>query len=93
MTDIDYDYTTDHFLTIYCNSDNEQSDSDTDNEQTNCFTSSVCYTEMRANLKFERFCQSCQNAFLTYFTRQLHIISNSCFLARKKIRECQDLIS
>ena len=78
-TDADFDYRTDDFLEIYYNSD---SDSDNDNgndEQTNCFSSSVCYTEMRANLIFKRFCLSCQNTFLIYFIRKLHIISNDSF--------------
>ena len=76
-TNIDFDYETDNFLEVYYNTDNgSDSDSDSD-EQTNCFTSSVWYSKIRANMMFERFCESCQNVFLVYFARKLHVISNS----------------
>lgn len=61
-TDFGLDYRTDGFLEIYYNSDSGD-DSD-NNEQINCFGSSVCYTEMRGNLVFERFCQKFQSAIL-----------------------------
>ena len=72
--DVYLDYRTDDFSEIYYNSDSDN-DSDKD-EQINYFSSSICYTKMRANLVYERFCQGCQNAFLIYFTRKLHVISN-----------------
>ena len=53
-TDVDLDYRADDFLEIYNNYDCEN---DTDgNKKINCFSSSICYTKMRANLAFERFC-------------------------------------
>ena len=57
-TDVDLDYRTKDFLEIYYNPDSDDdSDDDNDsNEQTDCFSSSVCYTKMKANLVFERFC-------------------------------------
>ena len=48
-TDADFGCGTDDFLEIYYNSDSDSY------EQTNCFSSSVCYTAIRANLIFERF--------------------------------------
>ena len=78
--DVGFDYETNIFLEVYYNTDNN-SESD---EQINCFTSSVCFTEMRANLMFERFFQSCQNAFLMYFTRNLHVI----WILQKSIKVC-----
>lgn len=56
------------FLEIYYNdSDNDESDNDDDNDQTNVFTSSICFTKMRSNLKFTRFCAICKNVFMTFF--------------------------
>ena len=71
----DFNYRTNDFLEIYYNSDN----GNVSDEQTKCFSSSVCYTEMRGNLIFERFCLSCENTVLIYFVRKLHIISNDSF--------------
>lgn len=63
-SDIDFAYNNDSFEIYYNNNnDNDDDNSDDDDEQTsiasNYFVSSVCYTEMRTNLKFERFCLSC----------------------------------
>ena len=91
--DVNFDYETyyDNFLEIYYGSDDSDSDNDSDNsvskEQTSCFTFFVCYTEMRANLTFERFCQTCRDIFLIHFTRKLHIILNS-FFSLKKLLSC-----
>ena len=72
----DFDYRTDDFLEMYYNSDSDSDNGNNSDEQTNCFSSFVCYTEMRANLIFERFCVSCQNTFLICFIR---IILNDSF--------------
>ena len=69
--DTDFDYRTDDFLEIYYNSDSDKDNNNDSNEQTNCFSSSVCYTEMRANLIFERLCLSCQNTFLNIFYKKV----------------------
>ena len=78
-TEVGLDYITDDFLVMYYNPDsNDGSGNDSDSDdQSNCFSSSLCYTEMKLNLIFERFCLSCQNTLLIYFTRNVHIISNS----------------
>ena len=51
-------------LEIYYIDDGNDDSNDDDVEQTSmifyCFVFPVCYTEMRTNLKFERFCQSCK---------------------------------
>ena len=78
-TDVDFDCDDNDFLEIYYNSDDDSDDSDNDDnssnkEETNPFTSSVCYTEMRCNLKFQRFCLTCQDVFNMYFTKKLHIL-------------------
>ena len=62
--DTDFDYKTDDFLEIYYNSDSDSNNDNDSNERTNCFSSSICYAETRANLISERFCLSCQNTFL-----------------------------
>ena len=77
-THVDFDYD-DDFLEIYYNSDDDSDNSDnsnnsSNNEQTNPFTPSVSYTEMRSNLKFERFYLTCQDVFNMYSTKRLHII-------------------
>ena len=77
--DADFDYD-DNFLEIYYDSDDNHSDSDSNSDkQTNCFASSVCYTVIRTNLVFERYFQTSKNAFLMYFTKKLHVNSNTFF--------------
>ena len=83
-SDIDFAYSNDPFEIYYNNNnDNDDDSSDDDDEQTsiasNCFVSFVYYTEMRTNLKFETFCQSCKEIFKIYFLPKLHIFSNSYF--------------
>ena len=60
--DVDFDYKAyyNNFLEIYYDSDdNDSGDNYSSKEQTNPFTSS----EMRSNLKFERFCLTRQDVF------------------------------
>ena len=68
----------------WSNSDNSSvfDSSDDDNVELvkgHAFSSSFCYSEMRSNLTFSRFCACCQQVFLMYFVRKLHLISNDVF--------------
>ena len=85
--DVDYDERGDDFIEIYYNSDSDSSDSDgeisDDNRQTNCLVFSVCYTELRPNLIFDRFCFHCQNTFLIYFTREFAFYFKLYLLVKK----------
>ena len=74
--DVDFDYESNNFLEVYYNIDDDSDSNSDGNEQTNCFTPSLCYIKIRANFMFERS-ESYQNAFLMHFTRKLHVISNS----------------
>ena len=70
-SDVDFDYNNNFFGNYYNNVRDD--DSSDDDEQSYIaskgFVSSVCYTEMRTNLKFERFFQSCKDIFKMYFTQ------------------------
>ena len=85
--DVGFDYEDDNFIEIYYNSydndSNDSDDNDNNKQQTNPFASSACYTEMRSNLMFERFCLTCQDVFLVYFTRKLRIL-----FSKKNKKKC-----
>ena len=70
-------------LEIYYNDDINDDSNDDDVEQTYmisyCFVLPVYYTEMRTNLKFERFCKSCKENLRCKSMQKLHIFSNSYF--------------
>ena len=75
--DLDYD---DSFMHVWYDSDSDRDDSDSKRKQTDCFQSSVCFSKMRNNLSFSRFCLRCKQTFLRYFTQKLHVIEkNTCF--------------
>ena len=68
----------------WSNSDNSGvfDSSDDDNVELvkgHAFSSSFCYSKMQSNLTFSRFCACCQQVFVMYFVRKLHLISNDVF--------------
>ena len=73
----------DFYYRDICSSNSDVFDSsDGDNVELikgHVFSSSLCYTEMRSNLIFDRFCECCQQVFLIYFVRKLCIVSNNVF--------------
>ena len=83
--DADFDYRVDQFE-VYYNDDDEYYNSDgsefNDDEaafrRAVALNSSICYTDMRLGLlRFTRFCSVCQQIFLLYFDKNLHIFEKN----------------
>ena len=78
--DVDFDYKS----MCWSNSDNSDVfDSSDDNNvellKSHAFSFSPCYTKMKSNLVFDRFCACCQQVSLIYIIRKVHIILNDAF--------------
>ena len=78
--DLDYD---DSFMHVWYDSESDRDDSNSKRKQTDFFQSFVCFSKMRNNLSFSRFCLRCKQTFLRYFTQKLHVIEKNTFFSLK----------
>ena len=80
VSHIDFGYDGSFGMYVWCDIDIDSDDNDSKRKQTDCFESSVCFSKMRNNLSFSRFCLKCKQTFMRYFTQKLHVIEkNTCF--------------